>query len=89
MHATALRTSAGKCSTASIRGKPAARPGPRLRSAEAKLMTFDQCRDAYIESHRAGWKSDKHAGQWKATLSTYASPVFGKLASATLTPAWC
>jgi integrase len=48
--------------------------------AEAKLMTFDQCRDAYIEAHRAGWKSDKHAGQWKATLKTYASPVFGKLA---------
>jgi integrase len=47
--------------------------------AEAKLITFDAARDAYIESHRAGWKSDKHAAQWKATLATYASPHFGAL----------
>jgi integrase len=47
--------------------------------AEAKLITFDAARDAYIESHRAGWKSEKHAAQWKATLATYASPVFGAL----------
>ena len=47
--------------------------------AEAKRITFDAATDAYIEAHRAGWKSAKHAAQWKATLSTYASPVFGKL----------
>ena len=47
--------------------------------AAAKLITFDQAASRFIESHRAGWKSDKHAGQWQATLSTYASPVFGKL----------
>ena len=48
--------------------------------AEAKLITFDAARDAFIEAHKAGWKSDKHAAQWKATLETYASPHFGKLA---------
>ena len=47
--------------------------------AEAKQISFDAARDAYIESHRAGWKSDKHAAQWKATLQTYASPHFGHL----------
>ena len=47
--------------------------------AEAKIITFDAARDAYIKAHKAGWKSDKHAAQWQATLDTYASPVFGKL----------
>jgi integrase len=47
--------------------------------AEAKAMSFDQCAEAYVEAHRAGWKSDKHAGQWGATLKTYATPVFGKI----------
>ena len=47
--------------------------------AEAKAMTFDQCADAYITAHKTGWKSDKHAGQWDATLKTYASPIFGAL----------
>src|SRR5262245_40193409 len=34
--------------------------GARLSSeavATARAMTFDQCRDAYIASHRAGWRS--------------------------------
>jgi integrase len=47
--------------------------------AEAKLKTFDECRDDYIEAHKAGWKNDKHAAQWKATLETYASSIFGSL----------
>jgi integrase len=47
--------------------------------AEARSISFDKATEAYIESHRAGWKSDKHVGQWQATLSTYASPVFGRL----------
>ncbi|HMJ40790.1 MAG TPA: integrase arm-type DNA-binding domain-containing protein [Pseudolabrys sp.] len=45
----------------------------------ARAMTFDQCSDAYIASHQGGWRSPKHAAQWKSTLSTYASPVFGGL----------
>jgi integrase len=42
-------------------------------------MTFDECRDAYIAVHRAGWRNVKHAKQWTATLTTYATPVFGHL----------
>ena len=47
--------------------------------AQAKSVSFDAATQAYIDSHRAGWKSDKHAAQWQATLAAYASPVFGKL----------
>jgi integrase len=42
-------------------------------------MTFDQCAEAYIQRHRAAWKSNVHAKQWAATLAAYASPVIGKL----------
>jgi integrase len=47
--------------------------------ASAKMMTFDQCAEAYILAHKAGWKNAKHADQWTNTLKTYASPVFGHL----------
>jgi integrase len=47
--------------------------------ASAKMMTFDQCAEAYILAHKAGWKNAKHADQWTNTLNTYASPVFGHL----------
>jgi integrase len=47
--------------------------------ADAKAMTFDQCRDAYIAAHRAGWRNVKHAKQWTATLTTYVTPIFGNL----------
>jgi integrase len=45
----------------------------------AKAMTFDDCATAYITSHEAAWQNPKHRQQWKNTLSTYVSPVLGKL----------
>ncbi|QWG16133.1 integrase arm-type DNA-binding domain-containing protein [Bradyrhizobium sediminis] len=45
----------------------------------AKAVTFKECAERYIKAHKAGWKSDKHAGQWEATLKTYAYPVVGNL----------
>ncbi|HEU0044212.1 tyrosine-type recombinase/integrase [Sphingomonas sp.] len=50
-----------------------------LRVAKAKTKTFEECARAYVESQRAGWKNEKHAKQWSATLETYAYPVFGSL----------
>lgn len=47
--------------------------------ASARMMTFDQCAEAYILAHKASWKNAKHADQWANTLKTYASPVFGHL----------
>jgi integrase len=47
--------------------------------ADAKMMSFDQCAEAYILAHKVGWKNAKHGDQWTNTLNTYASPVFGHL----------
>lgn len=47
--------------------------------SEAKMMTFDECAAAYIESHKPGWKNAKHADQWTNTLATYAKPTIGHL----------
>jgi integrase len=60
-----------------IATRSAARVAARL--ADAKTMTFDQCAEAYIDAHRAGWKNAKHAEQWPSTIRSYASPVFGSL----------
>ena len=51
----------------------------RQRLDAAKAVTFKQCSEAYISAHRAGWRNGKHAGQWGATLSTYAYPIIGAL----------
>ena len=59
----------------------AARDAERAHQAmeDARAITFDQCAEAFIASHSAAWKNRKHVAQWKATLKTYASPVFGSL----------
>jgi len=46
---------------------------------KAKALTFRQCAEAYIASHRKGWRSEKHAQQWTTSLATYAYPVIGDL----------
>jgi integrase len=45
----------------------------------ARAVTFDQAATRFIASNKAGWKNAKHGKQWKATLDTYASPVFGSV----------
>jgi integrase len=49
------------------------------RLGATTAMTFDECAAAYIAAHRAGWRNPKHESQWKSSLATYASPVFGML----------
>jgi integrase len=50
------------------------------RKAErASAMTFQQCAEAYITAHRAGWKNPKHIQQWQNTLAQYVFPIFGEL----------
>lgn len=41
------------------------------REREAAI-TFSQAVKDYIQLNKAGWKNDKHAAQWTATLATYA-----------------
>jgi integrase len=48
----------------------------------SQRMTFRQCAVAFIDSHRSGWKSDKHAAQWTSTLEAYAYPILGDKAVA-------
>lgn len=50
-----------------------------LRAAEAAALTFEQCAERYIKTHRAGWRSPKHAAQWESTLALHAYPVLGDL----------
>jgi integrase len=45
----------------------------------AKQVTFEYCGDSYIKDHKAGWRNEKHAAQWPATLKKYAYPVIGDL----------
>jgi len=45
----------------------------------AKAITSKQCAEAFIKAHRVGWRNAKHAGQWEATLATYAGPIIGAL----------
>jgi integrase len=45
----------------------------------AKTVTFKDCAERYIASHRAGWRSRTHAAQWPSTFGTYIYPVFGSL----------
>lgn len=45
----------------------------------AKTVTFRQCAEAYIASHREGWRNEKHASQWSSTLEAYVYPKIGKL----------
>ncbi len=47
--------------------------------ATARSMTFDKCAEAYIGAHEAAWRNEKHRQQWRNTLSTYVSPVFGSV----------
>jgi integrase len=60
-----------------IAERDAARTAQRLE--DAKAMTFDQCRDAFIKAHSAGWRNVKHASQWTNTLTSYVTPIFGGL----------
>ena len=49
------------------------------RAARSRSLTFQQCADAYVTAHAAGWRNPKHVKQWANTLTTYAGPVIGKL----------
>ena len=54
------------------------------KAEAARAMTFRAAASAYIDAHRPGWKSAKHADQWGATLETYAYPTIGALPVATV-----
>jgi hypothetical protein len=46
------------------------------RAALAPAITFAHA-EAYMEAHRAGWRSEKHRRQWESSLANYVYPVIG------------
>jgi integrase len=48
----------------------------------ARRITFGECAGSFITAHAPGWRNEKHAAQWRATIKTYAEPVIGDLAVA-------
>ena len=59
----------------------AARDAARIEAklAEARAMTFKECAELFIKSHKGEWKNAKHASQWENTLRDYAYEVIGAL----------
>ncbi len=51
----------------------------KSRADAAKRINFKQAASQYIESHKAGWKNEKHIQQWQNTLRDYAEPIIGNL----------
>ena len=43
------------------------------------VLTFDEAARRYIRAKSHEWRNPKHGDQWRNTLSTYASPVIGKM----------
>lgn len=50
-----------------------------LHAARAASMTFSEAAQAYIAVMESEWSNDKHASQWRNTLTTYAYPVIGNI----------
>ena len=48
-------------------------------AATLPLLTFDQAAAELIAARLPEWKNAKHADQWRNTLTTYASPVIGRM----------
>ena len=48
-------------------------------SARAQQITFDEAITQCMAAKSSEWKNLKHGQQWQNTLTTYASPILGKL----------
>jgi integrase len=56
-----------------------------LDDAPLPVLTFRECAEQYIESHKAGWSNEKHAKQWPSSLAKYVYPIIGNMPVAQLT----
>jgi integrase len=61
-----------------VEERRAARAHVKAEEARAELPTFEECAEAYINEHGAGW-SKKHRTQWPSSLKRYAYPKIGHL----------
>jgi integrase len=60
-----------------LRQEEEARRPAAVKLTAAHSMTFDKCAEAYISAHEISWRNEKHRQQWRNTLTTYVSSVFG------------
>ena len=60
-----------------LAAKRDARASLRREQAKQTIPTFDECRDAYVASHRDGWRSVKHSHEWVRSLRAHVTPIFG------------
>jgi len=49
----------------------------QAKAAKARLMTFAECANAYIEAHKVSWRNPKHQDQWVNTIESYVNPIIG------------
>lgn len=54
-------------------------------AARAAASSFKTAAEAYLAANASKWTNAKHAAQWTSTLVTYAYPVIGHLAVASIT----
>jgi integrase len=47
------------------------------RKERTNVPTFAEAAQTTLEQHRAGWKNEKHAAQWMASLKLHVFPVLG------------
>ncbi|MBA8886097.1 integrase [Dokdonella fugitiva] len=51
----------------------------RVRVRAQNAHTFETVATEFIEANAGGWRSAKHAEQWRQSLGTYAFPVLGRM----------
>ena len=55
----------------------------------ARSITFDDCREKFIASHRAAWANDKHLSNGKVPQETMSARCLVHCRCRTLTSPWC
>ena len=51
----------------------------RRKALEAVERTFKAAAEALVKAKSAGWKNEKHAAQWTATLEAHVFPIIGDM----------
>jgi integrase len=47
--------------------------------AASKRVSFADAASRYFEAHRAEWRSEKHARDWRGSIQKHVEPIFGSL----------
>ena len=63
----------------SVRDATTAAAKAAAQDAAVKRVTFREAAQRFIDGHTPSWRNPKHAAQWRATIETYANPIFGDL----------